>query len=82
MVPENKITGAVFVYLTAAYDTVNHRRLLTKVLDMAKDPLLTKFLGIYYLRFFVEFNMKKSRLRLQRNGLPQGSVFAPLLYNI
>jgi len=53
---KNKIIGAVFVDLTAAYDTVNHRRLLTKVLGMTKDPL---FLGI-----FVEFNMKKSRVRL------------------
>ena len=40
--PKKKITGAVFVDLTAAYDTANQRRLLTKVLDMTKDPLLTK----------------------------------------
>ena len=43
---EKKITGAVFVDLTAAYDTVNHRRLPTKILKMTKDPLLTKLLGI------------------------------------
>jgi len=51
---------------------------------MTKDPLLAKFLGILLKnrRFFVEFNMKKSRVRLQINGLPQGSVLAPLLYNI
>ena len=41
---KNKITGAVFVDLTAAYDTVNHH-LLTKVLDSTKDPLLTNFFG-------------------------------------
>ena len=51
---------------------------------MTKDPLLTKFLGVLLKnrRFFVEFNTRKSRVRLQRNGLPQGSVLAPLLYNI
>ena len=51
---------------------------------MTKDPLLTKFLGVMLRnqRFFVEFNYKKSRVRLQRKGLPQGSVLAPLLYNI
>ena len=43
---EKKITGAVFADLTAAYDTVNHRRLLTRILKMTKDPLLTKFLGV------------------------------------
>jgi len=32
-----KITGAVFVDLTAAYDTVNHHLLLQKVLMMTND---------------------------------------------
>ena len=27
-------------------------------------------------------NNKRNRVRLQKNGLPQGSVLAPLLYNI
>ena len=35
------ITGAVFVDLYAAYDTVNHRRLLSKVLEMTGDVQLT-----------------------------------------
>ena len=50
---------------------------------MTKDPLLTKFLSVLLKkRFFVEFNTRRSRDRLQRNGLPQGSVLTPLLYNI
>ena len=79
-----KITGAVFVDLIAAYDRVNHRRILTKVLDMTKDSLLINFLGVLLKnrRFFVEFNARKNRVRWQRNGLSQGSVLAPLLYNI
>ena len=32
--------------------------------------------------FYVALNQKKSRWRQQRNGLPQGSVLAPSLYNI
>ena len=43
---QKKITEAIFVDLTTAYDTVNHRRLLTKALDMTKYPLLTRFLGV------------------------------------
>ena len=34
------------------------------------------------IRFFVELGGKRSRWRSQRNGLPQGSVLAPLLFNV
>ena len=43
---KKKITGAVFVDLTVAYDMVNHRCLFTKALDMTKNPLLTNYLGV------------------------------------
>ena len=64
------ITGAVFVDLSAAYDTVNHRRLLSKVLEMTGDVHLTdlKRTMLESRRFFVVLNGKKSRLRRQRNG--------------
>ena len=78
------ITGAVFVDLSAAYDTVNHRRLLSKVLEMTGDVHLTDLIRtmLENRRFFVALNGKKSRWRRQRNGLPQGSVLAPMLFNI
>ena len=79
-----KISAAVFVDLTAAYNIVNHRHLLTKILQMKNDPLLNKFVGVMLRNrsFFVEFSNTKSSVWLQRNGLPQGRVLAPLLYSI
>ena len=70
--------------LSAAYDTVNHRRLLSKVLEMTGDVQLTNLIRtmLENRRFFVVLNGKKTRWRRQRNGLPQGSVLAPMLFNI
>ena len=51
---------------------------------MTDDSYLVQFLGemLRNRRFFVMLNNKRSRVRLQKNGLPQGSVLAPLLHNI
>ena len=82
---ENKtVTGAVFVDLTAAYDTVNHRKLLLKVARMIRNNKIVQIIQslLSNRRFFVEMDGKKSRWRSQKNGLPQGSVLAPILFNI
>ena len=82
---ENRqITWAVFVDLTAAYDTVNHRSLLLKVAQMTQNSTIVRIIGslLENRSFYVEMDGRKSRWRNQRNGLPQGSVLAPLLFNI
>ena len=57
------ITGAVFVDLSAAYDMVNHQRLLSKVLEMTGDVHLTDLIRTMLESrcFFVVLNGKKSR---------------------
>ena len=40
------VTGAVFVDLFAAYDTVNHRILMTKIYQMTDDKAMTALLDI------------------------------------
>ena len=37
------VTGAIFVDLSAAYDAINHRKLLHKLLEITKDSPLIKF---------------------------------------
>ena len=73
------LTGAAFVDLSAAYDTVQHRLMIRKLMDMTGDIDLCQVIRglLSNRRFFVQINDKKSRWRSQKNGLPQGSVLAP-----
>ena len=82
---ENSLTtGTVFVDLSAANDTVNHRVLLTILYGMTEDAEFTKLIEIMMSnrRFYVELNGKKSRWRNKKNGLPQVSVILPVLFNV
>ena len=78
------ITGASFVDLAAAYDTVNHRTLIQKLYNLTQDSHLCRVLQnmLPNRKFYVELNHERSRWRIQKNGLPQGSVLSPILFNI
>lgn len=78
------MTGVAFIDLSAAYDTVNHKPLAQKVYKVTKDYTLTRLIGclLQDRRFFVVLHDKNSRWRTQKNGLAQGSVLAPILFNI
>lgn len=76
-------TGAVFLDLTAAYDTVWHKGLLVKISKVlpcwAVDIIE---LLLQQRRFRVHMGDINSSWRKQKNGLPQGSVLAPTLFNL
>ena len=80
-----KKAGAVFIDLTAAYDTVWHRGLTYKLLRLLPDKHMVKMImELVRNRSFTltTGDSKQSRLRRLKNGVPQGSVLAPLLFNI
>ena len=81
---EGMITGTAFVDLYAAYDTVNHRLLIQKLYNTTLDSQLCRVIQklLSDRRFYVELNNERSRWRIQKNGLPQGSVLSPTLFNI
>uniref|UniRef100_A0A3Q3E6Q2 Reverse transcriptase domain-containing protein n=1 Tax=Hippocampus comes TaxID=109280 RepID=A0A3Q3E6Q2_HIPCM len=82
--PTPLITGAAFVDLSAAYDTVQHRLLIKKLFDLTAAAKLCNIIRCLLSNrmFHVTLNNKKSRWFHQNNGLPQGSVLAPLLFNV
>ena len=80
-----KKAGAVFIDLTAAYDTVWHRGLTCKLLRLLPDKHMVKMImELVRNRSFTltTGDSKQSRLRRLKHGVPQGSVLAPLLFNI
>ena len=82
---EKKKAGAVFVDLTAAYDTVWHRGLTCKLLRMLPVRHIVSFMKeLVRNRSFTltTGNGAQSRLRRLKNGVPQGSVLSLLLFNI
>jgi len=79
-----KKAGAVFVDLTAAYDTVWHRGLTCKLLQLLPERhmvrMIMEMVSIHSFTLTTG-NAKRSRLRRLKNGVQQGSVLAPLLFN-
>lgn len=77
--------GAVFLDLTAAYDTVWLRGLHMKLLETIPDKHMVSFimemLSNRSFRLHTS-NGQSSRVRKLKNGVPQGSVLAPMLFNI
>ena len=75
-----KKVGAVFVDLTAVYDTAWHRGLTCKLLRLLPDKYMVQMIMelVQNRRFTLTTgDSKQSRLRRLQNGLPQGSVLVP-----
>ena len=76
---------AVIVNLTDAYNTVWHQDLALKLLRTIPDRHLVRF--IMNILSNCRFKLKTSegqisRLRIFKNGLPQGSTLSHILFNI
>ena len=76
-------TGAVFLDLTAAWDTVWHTGLLYK-LSKNMPHWFVRLIELFLRdrRFRVHIGDDTSAWRTQVNGLPQGSVLSPTLFNL
>ena len=64
--------------------TVNYRILIQKLYNITQDIPLCRVIQnmLSSRKFYVELNNESRRWRKQKNGLPQGSVLSPILFNI
>ena len=82
---EKKTASAVFVDIIAAYDTVWHCSLTCKLLHFLPNKNMVKMIIEFITNHSFTLIIGSgtcSRLRLLKNGIPQGSILAPILYNI
>ena len=76
---------AAFVDMSAAYHTVQHRLIIRKLVDMTGDIDLCQVIRglLNNRRFFVQTRRARADGgATEKNGLPQGIVLAPLLFNV
>ena len=81
---DNKVVLLVLIDLSAAFDTVNHKRLLNTLHAIG---ITGKALGWFtsYLQNrsqTITISGKQSRSRQLECGVPQGSVLGPILFNV
>ena len=83
------LTGAVFVDLRKAYDTVDHSRVLSKLplygINVSIYPYMElKWFESYLFdrKQFVQFDGVKSATQSVFCGVPQGSILGPLLFTL
>lgn len=77
-------TSAVFVDLTAAFDTVWREGVIYKLLKSIPCRTIARLVNnmLSDRKFQVCLGEEMSTVRKLKNGLPQGSVLSPLLFNL
>ena len=81
---DHKIPGTIFIDLSKALDTLSYDILLYKLKFYGISGVEYKLLSNYLSnrKLYVMFNNKNSEFTEIRTGVPQGSIFGPLLFSI
>ena len=77
-------TVSVAIDLSRAFDTVDHTLLLKDILELNLNDRIKRFLCAYLRgrQTYVEFRDATSKYRKVKQGVPQGGVLSPLLFNL
>ena len=77
-------TVVVAIDLSKAFDTVDHELLLKDIMDLQLNDHIKRFLCAYLRgrQTYVVFRGAKSKFRKVKQGVPQGGVLSPTLFNL
>ena len=77
-------TVAVAIDLSRAFDTVDHDILLDDIDELQLNGYIKRFLCAYIRgrQTYVEFRGSRSKCRKMLQGVPQGGVLSPILFNL
>ena len=75
-------TVSVAIDMTAAYDTVSHDILISKIAGPSLSPAITRWLSCYlsWRQAATSFRCTKSSTRIVHTGITQGSKLSPWLF--
>ncbi len=77
-------TVSVAIDLSRAFDTVDHQLLLDDINNLHLNDFIKRFLCAYLRgrQTYVVFRNSKCKYRKMKQGVPQGGVLSPVLFNL
>lgn len=80
----NECTIAIFLDLSAAFDTLDHSKIIDRLISIGVGNKSINWFKTYLCnrKYMVKVNSNMSKIQNLEYGVPQGSVLGPILFSI